>query len=187
MGAQCLQVKNLMSDVGAILTVLLAGLGLAIFAICRFALARPEDLYDPRWLEELCTNRYRPMMRLLDGRDLEFLRSQPAVTPQIVARLRQQRCRIFRGYLKCLTRDFQRVCWAIRILMMQANQDRPDLARLLLRSQLSFALGVCNMHVRVTLFAWGVGTVDMSGLLKRFDLVRRELCSMRPAAAASIA
>ena len=175
-----------MSHVATVLSLSLAVFGLFAFAICRFALARPK-LDDPRWLEEVCTDRYRPMLRLLDGRDLEFLRSQPGVTAAMVAQLRRERCRIFRGYLQCLSTDFQRVCWAVKLLLLQSNQDRPDLAALLLRTQFSFACAVCGMHARVTLHAWGLGTVNISGLLQRFDFVRNQLCGMTPAAMANMA
>src|SRR5579863_76704 len=69
----------------------------------------------PEWIDELSVERYRPMMRLLDGGDVEFLRTQPGFTPMMVTRLRIQRCKIFRGYLRSLTGDFNRVCFAIKL------------------------------------------------------------------------
>jgi hypothetical protein len=174
-----------MSHVAAISTLAIILFGLAGIAICRFVLARP-NLDSPNWLTEVCSDRYRPMLRLLDGRDLEFMRSQPGVTPAMLSRLRHERCRIFRGYLHCLTADFRRVCWAVKILMLQSHQDRPDLAALLLRTQFSFGCAVCAMHVRVTLHAWGLGTVNISGLLRQFDFVRGQLCGMGPVTMASL-
>src|ERR1035437_5554731 len=50
------------------------------------------------WIDDLSTDRYRPMMRLLDSRDIEFLRSQAGFTPKMESKLRAQRCQIFRGY-----------------------------------------------------------------------------------------
>src|ERR1700683_4100357 len=80
------------------------------------------------WIDELSMERYRPMLRLLDSGDLEFLRSQPGFNSQMVSKLRVQRCQIFLGYLRCLNLDFKRVCAAIKILMLQSQLDRPDLA-----------------------------------------------------------
>ena len=59
------------------------------------------------WIEELSLERYRPMMRLLDPDDLEFLRSQPGFTWRMASRLRAQRCQLFRSYLRSLDEDFQ--------------------------------------------------------------------------------
>src|SRR3954465_11639855 len=73
------------------------------------------------WIDELSIERYRPMMRLLDGGDLGFLKSQPGFTPRMAVKLRIQRCQIFRGYLRCLNGDFQRVCAAIKVLMLQSQ------------------------------------------------------------------
>src|ERR1700722_2420416 len=75
------------------------------------------------WIEDLSLDRYRPMLRMLDGGDIEFLRSQPGFTPSMATKLRAQRTQIFRGYLKSLETDFVRVCSAIKIIMLQSTQD----------------------------------------------------------------
>jgi len=134
------------------------------------------------WIDELSLERYRPMMRLLDGGDIEFLRSQPGFTPEMTRKLRQQRCQIFRGYLRCLNSDFRRVCSAIKILMLQSRQDRPDLASVLIHQQVMFALGMAAVHFRLFLYRWGICGVDVSGLVRIFDLMRLELRSLVPAA-----
>ena len=58
------------------------------------------------WIEDLSLDRYRPMLRMLDGDDIEFLRSQPGFTPGMATKLRAQRTQIFRGYLKSLETRF---------------------------------------------------------------------------------
>ena len=60
-------------------------------------------------LAELSVDRYRPMLRLLNDDDLRFLRVQPGFTPDMARSYARQRCKIFRGYLKCLETDF-RLC-----------------------------------------------------------------------------
>src|SRR6516165_3211006 len=80
------------------------------------------------WIDELSTDNYRPMMRLLDSRDIEFLRSQAGYTRKMEIKLRVQRCQIFRGYLRCLDLDFRRVCTALKLVLVQSAQDRPDLS-----------------------------------------------------------
>ncbi len=135
------------------------------------------------WIDELSTERYRPMMRLLDGEDLEFLRSQPGFTPRMANKLRVQRCQIFRGYLRCLNADFGRVCAAIKVLMLQSRNDRPDLATALLRYQASFACGILMVQFRLFLYRWGLCAVDVTSLVRMFDVMRMELRTLVPAVA----
>src|ERR1039457_2906817 len=49
------------------------------------------------WIDELSTDRYRPMMRLLDASEIDFLRSQGGFTTKKESKLRAKRCQIFRG------------------------------------------------------------------------------------------
>jgi len=133
------------------------------------------------WIEELSIERYRPMLRMLDSADIEFLRSQPGFTPQMGAKLRQQRAQMFSGYLRSLESDFARVCSATKLVMLHSNQDRPDLARTLLRQQFQFATGMLNVRCQLFLYRWGLCGVEVSSLLKLFDGVRLELRSVIPA------
>ncbi len=134
------------------------------------------------WIDELSVERYRPMMRLLDGGDVEFLRTQPGFTPKMVTRLRIQRCQIFRGYLRSLNSDFGRVCAAIKLVMLQSRHDRPDLAGALMRQQLQFAAGIASVQFRLVLYRWGFCGVDVTSLVKIFDMMRLELRTLVPAA-----
>jgi hypothetical protein len=132
------------------------------------------------WIDALSVEQYLPMMRLLDGQDLAFLRSQPGFTPAMAANLRVQRCRVFRGYLRCLDTDFSRVSTALKLVMLHSGLDRPDLASVLVHHQLMFASGLAMIQVRLFLYRWGVGTVDVASLVKIFDTMRMELRSMVP-------
>lgn len=134
------------------------------------------------WIDELSIERYRPMMRLLEREDLDFLRSQPGFNPRMATKLRIQRCQIFRGYLRCLSADFSRVCAAIKVLMLQSRHDRPDLAAALVRHQVTFTSGIIVVHVRLFLYRWGIGAVNVSSLVKTFDVMRLELRTLVPAA-----
>jgi hypothetical protein len=134
------------------------------------------------WLEEFSPERYQPMLRLLNPQDLDFLRSQPGFTRKMERGFRRQRCEIFRGYLIQLEGDFQRVCTALKLVMVQSNTDRPDLAATLLRQQVWFKAGMLAVHFRLLLYGCG-GTVEVAGLLKLFDGMRLELRSLVPASA----
>jgi hypothetical protein len=162
-------------------TILCLGAPLALFLLVRRAAFAGGQLpVTAEWIEELSTERYRPMLRLLDSSDLEFLRSQPGFNPRLGRRLRFQRCQIFRGYLRCLNADFQRVCAAIKLLMMQSRHDRPDLARVLVHHQMTFAFGMLMIQCRMVLYLWGICGVDVSNLVKIFDLMRLELRALAP-------
>jgi hypothetical protein len=127
------------------------------------------------------------MMRLLDEREIEFLRAQPGFTPRMAARFRAQRTRVFRGYLRHLNTDFRRVCTAVKVLMLQSKRDRPDLAATLVRQQAQFALSMANVEARLFFYRWGLCTVDVAGLVKTFDSMRLELRGMVPATMAAAA
>ena len=132
------------------------------------------------WIDELSSERYRPMLRLLDGGDLDFLNSQPDFTKHAAKRVRKQRCEIFRGYLRCLNNDFNRVCLATKLLMLQAHDDRPDLATLLMRNRISFATGMATAHARLFLYRWGLCGVNVTGLVNTFDAMRVQLQTLVP-------
>jgi len=134
------------------------------------------------WIEELSTERYRPMMRLLDSADIQFLRAQPGFAPRMEASLRAQRSEIFRGYLQCLDADFKRVCTALKLVMAESTSDRPDLATILIRQQVLFSSGLMATHVRLFFYRWGICTVDVKGLVEIFDGMRIELRTLVPSA-----
>ncbi|PWU07672.1 MAG: hypothetical protein C5B51_09560 [Terriglobia bacterium] len=165
-------------------TLVLIGLGLAAIvamALRRVASQKTSLPLTADWIDQLSAERYRPMLRLLDGADFEFVASQPGGTPQLLAKMRRERCVIFRSYLRQLQREFGGVCTAIKILMLHAEVDRPDLASTLLQAQVAFAFGFAVVRVRLVFFAWGIGTPDVAGLLQLFDGVRMELRSLVPA------
>jgi hypothetical protein len=155
----------------------------ALFLLIRKIGFAGSDLpVTAEWIDELSIERYRPMARLLDGGDVEFLRSQPGFTPRMLDKLRRQRRQIFRGYLRCLQGDFGRVCSAIKLVMLQSQHDRPDLATALIRHQFTFACGMLLVHCRLTLYSWGICSVDVARLVKSFDKMRLELRTLVPAA-----
>ena len=168
----------------AISTVAGAALLLAVALFIRKVAFRGGVLpVTAEWIDELSIERYRPMMRLLDAEDLEFLRTQPGYTPKMASQLRIQRCQIFREYLRCLTADFGRVCAAMKLVMLQSRRDRPDLAGALLRNQILFASGVMGVQFRLTLYQWGLCGVDVTSLVKIFEMMRLELRTLVPSPA----
>jgi hypothetical protein len=168
--------------IAAVMIGCLALLAALFVVIRKLGFAGSNLPVTAEWIDELSIERYRPMARLLDADDLEFLRSQPGFTPKMVESLRSQRCQIFRGYLRCLQADFGRVCSAIKLVMLQSQHDRPDLAAALVKHQVMFATGLVMVHVRLALYSWGICGVDVASLVKSFDSVRLELRTLIPAA-----
>ena len=177
-----------MISVVVLMVLILAGLVAALVILTRSLGSAGQSLpVTAEWIDELSVERYRPMLRLLDSRDLEFLRTQPGYSPQMEAKLRAQRCQIFRGYLRCLNMDFRRVCMALKLVMVQSRQDRPDLASILMHHQIMFTSGMIAIQARLFLYRWGICTVDVSSLVQIFDVMRLELRNMMPAAEPAVA
>jgi hypothetical protein len=133
------------------------------------------------WLNELSTDRYRPMLRLLQEADFQFLCSQKGFTPQMASKLRSQRVDAFRGYLQLLQADFDRVAAALRVILAHSSYDRPELASLLFQRRLMFAFTLLGVQLRIGLFLVGLSNVDVSSLIRLFEGMRLDLRTLVPA------
>src|ERR1035438_6124361 len=108
-------------------TIPTMGLGLvAVFLVRRLGSDHQLLPVTIDWLSELSTARYRPMLRLLDATDFQFLRAQKGFTPEMERRLRRQRVQTFRGYLGLLVADFDRIVAALRVILAQSANDRSE-------------------------------------------------------------
>ena len=171
----------MISILAVVLIIFLAVVSLVAAIVLRKLAAPNRSLpVTAEWIDDLSVDRYRPMMRLLDRRDVDFLRSQAGFTPKMEARLRAQRCQIFRDYLRCLEADFGRVCMALKMILLHSELDRPDLSAVLVRHQIMFASGIWAAHFQVCLYSWGIGTVDVTRLVGIFDVLRIELRNLVP-------
>lgn len=165
--------------------VALVLLGTLVFAIRRLTSQSPLKHTDANWLDYLSVERYRPMMLLLEPQELQRLAAQPGITPGMAAGIRRRRIELFRRYLRSLAGDFGQVCGAVKLLMLCSENDRPELAAILLRSQLHFACALMGIRVRLVLFQYGIGAPDVAGLLKLFGGIRLELGALVPVPALS--
>jgi hypothetical protein len=133
------------------------------------------------WIDELSSDRYRPMMRLLDPGEIDFLRSQPGYSWQIESQLRAQHRQVFRGYLRCLQADFGRICAALQLVMAQSQQDRSFVALQLMERRMAFAGAMLAVEFRLVLYGMGIGGVDVTSLVQTFEEMRVELRELMPA------
>jgi hypothetical protein len=132
------------------------------------------------WLSELSADRYRPMLRMLEETDFQFLRSQKDFTPEMASRLRRHRVHQFREYLRLLQADFDRVAIALRVILAHSAYDRPELASLLFERRMMFAYVLIGVHFRLLLFRFGISGVDGSRLIQLFEGMSLELRTLVP-------
>jgi hypothetical protein len=169
------------------LSLLCLTLAVALCVVLRKIAFSSGDLpVTAEWIDELSVERYRPMLRLLDGQDVEFLRAQPGFTPVMEKQLRRQRCQIFQAYLRSLSLDFRRICAAIKLVMLYSKSDRPDLAEALMHHQLVFGLAFLQVEFMLQLYRWGLCDVNVANLMRIFDVTRVELRSLVPSSALAL-
>ena len=147
--------------------------------------ASPKNAHPvtAEWIEELSVSRYEPMLRLLDEREVRALERRADAGPDRVAQFRCQRTRMFREHLKWLHGDFASICLAVKLLMLQSQIDRPDLAATLVRARIGFVIGIIEVQARLVLYELGIGNVDVRGLFTLFETMRLELRSLTPESA----
>ncbi len=129
--------------------------------------------------------RYEPMGRLLSEEDFLFLAAQPGYRPEIGARLRGERRRIFRRYLRELARDFHRLHAEARRMVANSTAEHSELVGMLLRQQVTFWRGLVAIEVRLALGGVGLGKVDVRGLVEAIEGMRLELARFSAPASAT--
>lgn len=145
-----------------VLTLILIGMS-GILLLTRMRQIRATQ--NLRAASQVDVTRYAPMQRLLSAEDLALVAADKALVKQ----LRAQRCHVARGYLRCMTKDFAALHASVRQMMLDSNEDRPELATLLFRSQFNFAVSSCRIEANLWLYRAGVGTVDLSGLVQQIS------------------
>lgn len=146
---------------GSILTL---GSAAATFSMIWVKRYRSFDANDAA-RESFSLARYEPMKRLLSEEDFEFLKSRPGIRPAMVRRLRAQRRRIFRVYLRELASDFNRLHRDARLLLATAPEEYSELVGVLMGLQMRFWSALAAVELRLTVHALGIGRIDVSGLL----------------------
>jgi len=175
---------SILVGISAVLASILAVLFVFVFR----KLTAVENLpMEADWVEQVSADRYRPMQKLLDDREYAGLRAHPACNRKMLRRFRVSRIQAFRGYLTYLSTDYGRMCTAIKLLMVQSAQDRPDLAALLVRQRVTFTLRLMLAQLHLQLHALGFGQVDAGRLVGSLDAVRLELRGLMLATAQAAA
>ncbi len=158
----------------------------AFVLVFRKLISRDKDaIADLEWSSEFSVAKYRPMERLFLEEDYDFLAAQPGFHPKIYRKLQAERRRVFRHYLRCLRRDFDRLFNAAKLLMVNAPSDRPDLASALVKQRLGFQFAMFNVELRLLLQGMGIGTVDVRGLVDAVEGMREQFRYLSQHAAVS--
>lgn len=150
---------------GAALFLLLLGAGFGLLFARLLARDRTPALPDD-WEEIFSPTRYKAMERLLNAADYDYVASQSGNNKTLEKQLRIKRIRIFQAYVNCLSQDFNRICSAIKKLMVDSQVDRPDLAGLLMKQHFIFTTAALSIEFRLALYGWGVGTPDGRDLVE---------------------
>lgn len=151
--------------------------------LVRRLLARPKlPEFESGWIERFSLRKYAPMERLLSNRDLAFVSSLAGSEKQIVRKLTRDRRKIRRAYLRTIRRDFERLCLAGRIIALYSSEDRPELTKQLLHLQLAFHFALCRVWLQVGLSTLGLGSVDLSHVIRPVATLHAQLA---PAAVAA--
>ena len=108
---------------------------------------------------------YEPMKRLLSEEDFNFLKTRPGVGPALVRRLRVQRRKVFRTYLCELASDNHRMHEEARMMLTVAPEEYADLVPILMRTQMRFWTALAGVEMRLALHTFGIGQVDIRGVL----------------------
>ncbi|MDQ2948804.1 MAG: hypothetical protein M3Y27_23160 [Acidobacteriota bacterium] len=130
---------------------------------------------DQGFLDQCSIETYRPMERLLNEADFEFLASQPGYDPRIARKLRAERRRIFRSYLHSLIGDFNALIYLAQLAAVHSAEDRPDLASAIFRLRLNFFWHVAGAEIRLALAPLPLGSIDAKRLIGSLASVRENI------------
>ncbi|MGD1095933.1 MAG: hypothetical protein ABSB35_28570 [Bryobacteraceae bacterium] len=136
--------------------------------------------------EGFSLERYEPMSRLLAEEDFIFLAAQPGYRPEMGAKLRRERRRIFRLYLRELAQDFRSLHREARAMVAESQADHSELVGLLIRQRLVFLGAMTMVELRLAASRFSLGNVDVRGLLESIEAMRLDLARIAaPAPAVS--
>jgi hypothetical protein len=150
---------------------LIAGV-FAAFFFAMFRQASGENPPGPGWLDEFSVDTYRPLERLFDTADLEFVAAHPGYTRSMGSKLATSRRVAARLYLADLTVDFDRLVRMGREMLATSGADRPDLAKALFRQWAAFHFRVLSLRLRLRLAPFGLAPRRPVGLLEALARMR---------------
>jgi len=141
---------------------------------------------DPDQADGFSLERYQPMVHLLSDDDLVFLAAQPGYRPDIGAKLRRERRRIFRLYLRDLARDFHGLHAQARKLVADSPAEHTELVAVLMRQQMAFWSAMLAVEMRLLTGRIGLGKLDVRALMESIEAMRLDLARFEASARATL-
>jgi len=145
---------------------LFAGIAIAMLALTRRRGKRllnkglDDDLAGDR---ESISDYYRPMVRLLDDRELSAVQSLSHISAADFRRFRAGRVEAFRGYLRGIRLDFNRIEFKLRYMMLAGHEEDAKLVSDLNRMKTRFQRELLRVQCQLALCQLGVTTVEVGG------------------------
>lgn len=155
-----------------LLVVLISIIGSLL--LYRGGLRRQTSMADAAWLHDFSPEKYRPMMRLLDRQDYDWLTAQ-GMEKSAIRALRTERRRIFGTYLQNISRDFGKLHSAASALVLALPDDEPQLAGRLLNARVQFQRTMIGVRMNLLLHDLGVGSVDVRQLVSGIEALHQDL------------
>jgi hypothetical protein len=155
----------------ALVLLLVAAIFVALF-VTLFRRTSGANPPGASWLDDFSLDKYRPLDRLFDSSDLQFVAAHPGYTASLGRKLASSRRAAARLFLSELTVDADRMFGMGREMLAVAGPDRPDLAATLFRQWLAFHLRVFSLRVRLRLAPLGLAPRRSFGLLDALTRMR---------------
>ena len=153
-----------------------------MFHILSYRSSRIEEHLTPNQVE-FSPARYEPMGRLLDDRDLQFLKSQPGFRPEMGKKFIRERRRILRLYLQELAADFHRLHAHARAMVASLPAEHSALVGMLIRQQVRFWYEMAAIEMSLSLDLMGRGTARARGLISALAAMHAEIGQLAVTAA----
>ena len=164
----------------AILLFAICALAALCWMVVRLTASGEASNISLEWLEEFSTEKYSLMERLLYEGDYAFLSKQPGYCPSIGKRLRAERKRLFRDYIRQLNRDFNRLMALANVMVVYGERDQSEFASALWSQRLTFYRGVVTLEARLFLAPLGVSVSGVNTLVTKLGALQSHVCAMVP-------
>lgn len=159
-------------------------LGTATFLLLRTFFASCSSYAEASEPLDLSWRDYLPLRRLLDPADFEYMR-QRGVSELKIKKLRVERRKIYRLFLRNLAHDFDHVHRRVSLMLIQSHIDRPELATELATEKLTFYRNLVQVEFRLTLHAWGIERMPAIDLLQPLEALESQLRQLAVSGAAA--
>jgi len=157
--------------------VAIAVCGFAAVFATMFRHAAGLDLPSRDWLDELSLDKYAPLERLFDSRDVASITAHPACTASMRRKLTLARRRAARLYLSELTADFNLLFRIGRDMLACSQEERPELASTLFEQWFVFNARVLSLRIRLRLAPLGVAPSRPLDVVEALARLRDDLLS----------